>query len=106
MTETKIDLDQDEAYLMNDELSRLSQENKETPVPGLQAKIKYKEDEGAAHNEDYHRDESVKAAAKDLLAALKGLLSDKYLADPINADRMTAARLAVDKAEPWRKPRS
>jgi hypothetical protein len=80
MTETKIDLDQDEAYLMNDELSRLS--------------------------EDYHRDESVKAAAKDLLAALKGLLSDKYLADPINADRMTAARLAVDKAEPWRKPRS
>lgn len=31
MTETKIDLDQDEAYLMNDELSRLSQENKETP---------------------------------------------------------------------------
>jgi hypothetical protein len=80
MTETKIDLDQDEAYLMNDELSRL--------------------------NEDYHRDESVKAAAKDLLAALKGLLSDKYLADPINADRMTAARLAVDKAEPWRKPRS
>jgi hypothetical protein len=38
------------------------------------------------------------AAAPDLLAALQGLLSDKYLSDPINNDRMAAARAAVSKA--------
>lgn len=38
------------------------------------------------------------AAAPDMLAALRGLLADKYLADSINADRMAAARAAVAKA--------
>lgn len=38
------------------------------------------------------------ATAPDLLAALEGLLSDNYLADPINADRMAEARAAVAKA--------
>lgn len=38
------------------------------------------------------------SAAPDLLAALQGLLSDKYLSDPINNDRMAAARAAVSKA--------
>lgn len=39
------------------------------------------------------------AAAPEMLAALKGLLADKYLSDPINAARMEAAREAVAKAE-------
>jgi hypothetical protein len=39
------------------------------------------------------------ASAPELLAALKELLSDKYLADPINADRMAKARAAIAKAE-------
>jgi len=38
------------------------------------------------------------AAAPDLLAALETLCEDKYLADPINADRMRAAREAIAKA--------
>ena len=38
------------------------------------------------------------AALPDLLAALEGLLQDKYLADPINADRMKPAREALTKA--------
>lgn len=38
------------------------------------------------------------AAAPDLLAALDELLADKYLSDPINADRMAAARAAIRKA--------
>jgi len=38
------------------------------------------------------------AAAPDMLAALENLLSDKYLADPINADRMAKARAAIAKA--------
>ncbi len=38
-------------------------------------------------------------AAPDLLAALKELCSDKYLADPINAERMKNARAALAKAE-------
>ncbi len=38
------------------------------------------------------------AAAPDLLAALLALLSDKYLADPINADRMAGAKAAIAKA--------
>lgn len=39
------------------------------------------------------------AAAPEMLAALKGLLADKYLANPINDDRMAAAKEAVAKAE-------
>lgn len=39
------------------------------------------------------------AAAPELLQALKELCADKYLADPINADRMKNARLAISKAE-------
>jgi len=38
------------------------------------------------------------AAAPELLDALQDLLKDKYLADPINADRMAAARAAIAKA--------
>ena len=38
------------------------------------------------------------AAAPELLAALEGLLADKYLSDPINADRMATARAAIAKA--------
>jgi hypothetical protein len=39
------------------------------------------------------------AAAPDLLAALRELCADKYLSDPINADRMKNARAAIAKAE-------
>ena len=39
------------------------------------------------------------AAAPEMLAALEELLADKYLADPINADRMEKARAAVAKAK-------
>ena len=39
------------------------------------------------------------AAAPDLLAALEELCEDKYLADPINADRMRSARAAIAKAK-------
>jgi len=38
------------------------------------------------------------AALPDLLAALEGLILDKYLADPINADRMAPAKAALIKA--------
>ena len=38
------------------------------------------------------------SAAPDLLAALQDLLGDKYLSDPLNADRMASARAAVAKA--------
>jgi hypothetical protein len=38
------------------------------------------------------------AAAPDLLEALEELLADRYLADPINADRMKKARAAIAKA--------
>lgn len=38
------------------------------------------------------------AAAPELLAALQALLADKYLSDPINADRMAQARAAIAKA--------
>lgn len=39
------------------------------------------------------------AAAPELLAALQELCADKYLADPINSDRMKNARAAISKAE-------
>ncbi len=38
------------------------------------------------------------SAAPDMLEALENLLGDKYLADPINADRMAEARAAIAKA--------
>lgn len=38
------------------------------------------------------------AAAPELLAALQELLTDKYLRDPINKDRMAKARAAIAKA--------
>lgn len=38
------------------------------------------------------------AAAPELLAALQELLTDKYLSDPINKDRMAKARAAIAKA--------
>ena len=39
------------------------------------------------------------AAAPDLLAALEELCADKYLADPINADRMGKAKAAIAKVK-------
>ena len=39
------------------------------------------------------------AAAPELLAALRELCADKYLSDPINADRMKNARAAISKVE-------
>ena len=39
------------------------------------------------------------AAAPEMLAAVEELLADKYLADPINADRMEKARAAVAKVK-------
>lgn len=38
------------------------------------------------------------AAAPELLEALQELCADKYLADPINADRMGKAKAAIAKA--------
>lgn len=39
------------------------------------------------------------SSAPEMLAALRELLADKYLADPINGDRMARARAAIAKAE-------
>jgi hypothetical protein len=38
------------------------------------------------------------SAAPELLAALVELCADRYLSDPINADRMANARAAIAKA--------
>jgi len=48
---------------------------------------------------DYAANARLIAAAPELLAALEALCEDKYLADPINADRMRAARAAIAKAK-------
>ena len=42
---------------------------------------------------------ALMCAAPELLAALEELCADKYLADPINADRMRNARAAIAKAK-------
>jgi hypothetical protein len=39
------------------------------------------------------------AAAPEMLAALEELCADKYLADPINADRMGKAKAALAKVK-------
>jgi len=39
------------------------------------------------------------AAAPEMLAALEELCADKYLADPINADRMGKAKAAIAKVK-------
>ena len=41
----------------------------------------------------------LRAQRDELLAALRGLLDDPYLRDPINADRMAPARAAIARAE-------
>ena len=57
----------------------------------------------SAHPDYMPREEQIAnarliAAAPELLAALEALCEDKYLADPINADRMRNAREAIAKA--------
>ena len=39
------------------------------------------------------------AAAPEMLAALEELCADKYLADPINADRMGKAKAVIAKVK-------
>lgn len=50
-------------------------------------------------NPDHKANARLISAAPEMLAALEGLLADKYLADPINADRMGKARAAVAKVK-------
>lgn len=54
------------------------------------------QNEDCAENEANAR---LIAAAPDLLSALEELCADKYLSDPINADRMKNARAAIAKAK-------
>ncbi len=49
--------------------------------------------------EEAWKNANLIATAPEMLAALKELLADKYLADPINADRMARTRAAIAKAE-------
>jgi Iap family predicted aminopeptidase len=52
-------------------------------------------------NADHRQEANARliSAAPDLLEALRELCADKYLSDPINADRMKNARAAIAKAE-------
>lgn len=44
-------------------------------------------------------EEMLADAAADLVAACRELLADKYLSDPIDADRMKNVRAALARAE-------
>jgi len=53
---------------------------------------------GIRFTEERQGNAGLIAAAPELLAALQELLTDKYLRDPINKDRMAKARAAIAKA--------
>ena len=57
-----------------------------------------KRQHGIRFTEERQGNASLIAAAPELLAALQELLTDKYLSDPINKDRMAKARAAIAKA--------
>ena len=83
---------------------------KHTPIPWCYVKgyephnqgQVYYEDNGRAvaltYNDEDGANARLIAAAADMLAALQELLADSYLGNPINGDRMRAAREAVAKA--------
>lgn len=84
---------------------------KHTPIPWGYAKGYEPHNQGQVYYEDngqtlavtYNDEDGANArliaAAPDMLAALQELLADSYLGNPINGDRMRAAREAVAKIE-------
>lgn len=66
----------------------------ETIVDGLEALC-----DGRGFNANHAKAFALANAAPDMLNALENLLADKYLSDPINADRMREALAAINKAK-------
>ena len=57
------------------------------------------DEDGEAREAERLANARLIAAAPEMLAALEELCADKYLADPINADRMGKAKAAIAKAK-------